>query len=172
MNWYLAHAKQKAHQIRMNIFYQSCDILDLPEDAKIRIQPCTHWRYNNRKEILHKLKVLLPYSPRHPQIQSKNHASNNDKTAGANRVKKTTWYHEFISDTYYGSLLTQIDRIIHLSRMTWLATTENLLILETVEYRRCEKIEMSDIIAHFNKTEKGKKKFCHAKMLVQVESWA
>ena len=51
-------------------------------------------------------------------------------------------------------------------KMSALANTFIPLVLHTIEYRRTEKVDMSDIIAQFNKTEKGRKKVCHAKMLV------
>ena len=53
-------------------------------------------------------------------------------------------------------------------KMVSLASSFIPLVLSTVEYRRVEKIDMSDIIAQFNKTEKGKKKICHAKPLFEL----
>ena len=47
-----------------------------------------------------------------------------------------------------------------------LAMTEVIVVLHSVTYRRAEKVEMSDIIAQFNKTDKAKKKLCHAKCLI------
>lgn len=49
-----------------------------------------------------------------------------------------------------------------------LAVTAAAVALHTVEYRRADKVEMSDIIAQFNHTldKPVRKKFHHAKLLV------
>ena len=44
--------------------------------------------------------------------------------------------------------------------------TSQATVLSTVEFRRAEKVEMSSIIAQFNKTDKAKKKLCHAKLVI------
>ena len=46
------------------------------------------------------------------------------------------------------------------------ALTSQVTVLSTVEYRRAEKVELSSIIAQFNKTDRAKKKFCHAKLVI------
>ena len=84
----------QSQNVRINVFYQSCDILEAGADMTVRIYPVRHWKE------------------------------------------------------------------------TWLVHTFVPLVLHTVEYRRNEKIDMSDIIAQFNKTEKGRKKFCHAKTVI------
>ncbi len=44
------------------------------------------------------------------------------------------------------------------------AVTSLATVLSTVEFRRTEKVELTSIIAQFNKTEK--RKFCHAKLVI------
>ena len=51
-------------------------------------------------------------------------------------------------------------------KMVMLAMTEVIVVLHSVTYRRAEKVEMSDIIAQFNKTDRAKKKLCHSKCLI------
>ena len=46
------------------------------------------------------------------------------------------------------------------------AVTSQAIVLSTVEFRRAEKVELSSIIAQFNKTDKAKKKLCHAKLVI------
>ena len=51
-------------------------------------------------------------------------------------------------------------------KLVHIAVTTLVTVLSTVEYRRAEKVEMSHIIAQFNKTDRAKRKLCHAKLVI------